>query len=168
MSSETSIDIIPRGEGNLSGLGMMMKQYLEQNLAEFDYKVRQGLGLRGRVSVTVEKSIAVTVTFDGSKIYIENGIQGRPDLNLKGSFVVMAGILSGQADPLMEVARRRVKLGGIPRRPLMALNILKFLKVPEELLVEGRRPRPGENRLLLAAGSLAGLSVLAYLLYSFL
>ena len=167
MSSEAAIEIIPRGDGNLSGLGMMIGQYLEQNLAEFDYKVRQGLGLRGRVSVTVEKGIAVTVTFDGSRIYLEDGIQGRSDLHLMGSFVVLAGILSGQADPLREVARGRIKLGGIPRRPLMALKILRFLKVPEELLVEGRS-RPGINRWVLAAASLAGLSGLAYLLYLYL
>ena len=167
MNGPAAIEVVPRGEGGLSGLGMMIQQYLEQNLAEFDDKVRQGLGLRGRVGVVVEKDIAVTVTFDGAKIYVENGIAGRPDLHLKGSFVTLAGILSGQADPLVEVARGRVKLGGIPRRPLMALKILDFLKVPDELLVDGR-PRAGKHRLALAAASLAGLSGLIYLLHRLL
>ena len=162
MNNERAIQVIPRGDS--SGLGTMIGQYLEQNLAEFDYKVRQGLGLRGVVSVTVEKGIAATLTFEGAKIYYETGIPGKPDLHLKGSFVVLAGILSGRADPLQEMVRGRIKLGGIPRRPLMALKILRFLKVPEELLVRDRSRR-GANRWALAVASLAGASGLACFLY---
>ena len=43
----------------------MMLQYLEQNFSDFQYKVDQGLRIRGNVAVEVDKGIAVTINFQG-------------------------------------------------------------------------------------------------------
>ena len=61
---------------SLNGLGMMIQQYLEQNLADFDHKVEAGLRIRGRVCVEVEKGIATTVSFRGEEIRIEKSSPG--------------------------------------------------------------------------------------------
>ena len=137
MHRNPAITVGPKGDRALNGLGMMILQYLEQNLAEFDYKVRQGLGLRGRVSVEVEKHVAITLDFTGKTIEIENGVIDRPDLHLKSSYILLSKVLTGSASPLMELLRGNIKLGGLPRRPIQAWKILRFLKLPPELLVEG-------------------------------
>lgn len=120
----------------LNGLGMMLVQYLEQNLAEFEQKARRALRLRGRVSVEVEKGVATTVSFLGDRILVENGVCRNPDLHLQGSYLVLAKILSGQANPFREIARGSLKLVRIPVRPVECLKTLAFLKVPRELLLE--------------------------------
>ena len=69
----------PNGE-YLNGLGKMMIQYLEQNLADFAYKTEEALGIRGRVVVQVEQGIAITISFEGERIQIENGASNGADL----------------------------------------------------------------------------------------
>ncbi len=133
--SNSLINVNAKTEQALNGLGKMIQQYLEQNLEEFDYKNRQGLKLRGRVSVEVEKGIAVTVNFSGEAILLENGVAPRPDLHIKSSYLNLAKILSGSTSPLKEILQGNIKICRIPRRPIQAIKILRFLKVPKELLV---------------------------------
>ncbi len=120
---------------SLNGLGKMIQQYLEQNLDEFDYKVRQGLKLRGCISVEIELNIAITVTFEGKSILLENGVVAQPDFHIRSSYLNLAKILSGSTSPLKEILQRNVKVCRVPRRPIQAIKILRFLKVPKELLV---------------------------------
>lgn len=132
---KSKIAVNSKAEQLLNGLGQMIQQYLEQNLEEFDYKVDQGLKLRGRVSVEVEKNIAVTVAFQGETIFLENGVTSHPDLHIRSSYLNLAKILAGTGSPLKELLRGNIKVCSIPRRPLQAIKILRFLKVPKELLV---------------------------------
>jgi hypothetical protein len=148
----------------LNGLGMMLVQYLEQNLAEFEEKVERALRLRGRVSVEVEKGVATTVSFLGDRILIENGVCRNPDLHVRGSYLVLTKILTGKASPYRELLRGNLKLVGIPMRPVECLKALAFLKVPAELLIE---PQPSRRReyLLWAAGSVLGAGAVGALVY---
>jgi hypothetical protein len=149
---------------NLNGLGMMIQQYLEQNFADFDHKVKAGLRIRGRVCVEVEKGIATTVSFQGEEILIENGAGEKLDLYLQSSYLLFANILSGKANPFVEVMKGNIKLRTIPRKPIQSLKVLSFLKIPPELLIE---PVPSKGRayLLWAAGSIVGLGGLSLLVY---
>jgi len=127
---------VEEAEGRpLNGLGMMMFQYLEQNLAEFEYKVEEGLRIRCRVAVEVEKGIAVTTEFLGERIVLENGVPRDPDLHLKSSYILLTKILSGKASPLWELMKGSIKLGAWPRRPIQSFRVLQFLKIPKELLL---------------------------------
>lgn len=148
----------------LNGLGMMLVQYLEQNLAEFEQKVERALRLRGRVSVEVEKGVATTVSFLGDRILVENGVCRNPDLHIRGSYLVLAGILSGKASPFREIARGNLKLAGVPTRPVECLKTLAFLKVPSELLLE---PAPSRRRafLLRTAAAVVGAGAAGALVY---
>ena len=135
MDSEQEISVYhPEGE-KLNGLGMMMLQYMEQNFAEFEYKVEQGLRLKGQVTVEVEKGIAITISFQRERIRIENGAGDKPDLHLKGPHLLLSKVLTGQANPFLEILRGNLKLKALPRTPYQSLKILRFLKMPPELLV---------------------------------
>jgi len=168
MTSQPRVTVGSREGERLNGLGMMMVQYLEQNLADFEYKAQQGLNIRGRVSVEVEKGIAITTCFEGDHIQVENGVCGNPDLFLRSSFITLSEVLSGKANPFKELLRGKVKLGALPRRPIQSLKILRFLRIPRELLLD--QPPPSRKRQIIW-GSVLGLPVLlvtTYLVLMFL
>ena len=164
MDPSPRIAVRAQEEQSLNGLGMMIQQYLEQNFADFDHKVEAGLRIRGRVCVEVEKGIATTVSFQGEKILIENGAGESLDLHLQSSYLLLSKILSGKANPFVELMRGNIKLRALPKRPVQSLKILRFLKIPPELLIE---PVPSKGRayLLWAAGSVAALGGLGLLVY---
>ena len=149
---------------SLNGLGMMIQQYLEQNFAEFEHKVEAGRRIRGRVCVEVEKGVATTVSFHGEEVLIENGSGENLDLHLQSSYLLLANILSGKANPFVEVMKGNIKLQAIPRKPFQSLKILSFLKIPPELLIESA-PSKTRAYLLYAAGSIVGLGGLGLLVY---
>ena len=135
MIPHTHISVEEAEGEQLNGLGMMMRQYLEQNLEDFQYKVREGLRIQCRVSVEVERGISVTTTFLGERIILENGVAEGLDLYLKSSYLLLTKVLSGKANPLWELLKGNIKLGAWPRRPIQALRVLRFLKIPKELLL---------------------------------
>lgn len=135
MTSHSHISVQEAEGQQLNGLGMMMLQYLEQNLDDFQYKVNEGLRIRCRVSVEVEKGIAVTTTFMGERIILENGVAENIDLYLKSSYLLLTKVLSGRASPLWELLKGNIKLGAWPKRPIQSFRVLRFLKIPEELLL---------------------------------
>jgi hypothetical protein len=143
---------------------MMIQQYLEQNFADFEHKVEAGLRIRGRVCVEVEKGIATTLSFRGDEILIENGAGQDLDLYLQSSYLLLSRILSGKANPFVEVMRGNIKLRAFPRKPIQSLKVLRFLKIPPELLIE---PLPSKRKayLIWAAGSILGLGGLSLLVY---
>jgi putative sterol carrier protein len=149
MSPKQNIAVYHPEEEELNGLGMMILQYLEQNFDDFEYKVEQGRRLNGKVAVEVEKGIAVTVTFQGDKVKIENGVGDAPDLHLKGSYLILSKILTGGTNPFLEILKGNIKFEKFPKRPLQTHKILSFLKVPPELLLE---PRPSWWRYIIFLG----------------
>jgi hypothetical protein len=157
---------MPEGQ-RLNGLGMMVLQYLEQNFAQFDHKVKEGLRIRGRVAVEVEKGIAITLWFQGERVQIENGVSEDPDLYIKSSYLLLSKVLSGKSNPYVEILRGNIKLLALPRRPVQGLRVLRFLKIPPELLLE---PLPSRRKqyVLYVIGTIlgmAGMSLLIYQLY---
>jgi hypothetical protein len=121
-----------------NGLGMMIGQYLEQNLDEFEKKVKQARKLNISTSVEVEKGIATTITFSPDRILIQNGVSKNSHLHLKSSYMTLADVLSGKMNPVKGVVSGEIKMGKIPlSRPFSALRLLNFLKIPEELLIDG-------------------------------
>jgi len=120
----------------LNGLGMMMQQYLEQNFEDFDYKVEEGLKLRGCVTVEVEKEISTTIHFHGSTIQIENGVARDPDLYMSSPYLLLAKTLTGQASPVWGIIQRKIKIKTRPKRLIQLFKIFRFLKVPRELIVK--------------------------------
>jgi hypothetical protein len=150
---------------NPNGLGMMMGQYLEQNLAEFSKKVRQGRRIRGSFAVEMEGGVAATITFEGDRIMIQNDVPAKPDLHLKGSYMVMSKVIAGQTNPFVELLRKHIRMASFPRRPLQCYRVLRFLRIPSELL---EKKPVFSKKTMYAAGWGAGLSALTGLVYIFM
>ena len=101
---------------------------------------------------------------EGEEILIENGSGEHLDLHLQSSYLLLANILSGKANPFVEVMKGNIKLRAFPRKPIQSLKVLSFLKIPPELLIEPL-PSKGKTYLLWAAGSIVGLGGLSLLVY---
>ncbi len=122
----------PAGQ-NLNGLGMMVVQYLEQDFAEFPRKALAASRIRCRIAMEVDKGIAITVSFRGSDIVVENGVGHGPDLHIQAPYLLLSRVLCGTASPFVEFFRRRIRLKAIPRRPMESLKVLRLLKIPPGL-----------------------------------
>jgi putative sterol carrier protein len=154
-------------EEKTNGLGMMIGQYLEQNLEEFEEKVKQGLKLHLTTSVEVEKGISTTVKFDGDRISIRNGVAQNAHLHLKSSYMTLADVLTGKINPFKGVISGKIKIVKMPvSKPLQSLKVLSFLKIPEELIIKSpqdvKKDRLQKRVILFLCGLGCGLG-LAYL-----
>lgn len=167
MKGVPQIAVVAKEGERLNGLGMMMLQYLEQNFSDFREKQEAGRRIQGCMSVEVEKGIGVTLDFQGDRIVIENGVREEPDLHLRSSYLLLSRVLSGKANPYLEVLRGNVRLLAFPKRPVQSLKVLRFLKIPEELLLEAKSSRR-RAYLVWAFGSVLGIAGLALLVHSFL
>lgn len=126
----------------VNGLGMMIGQYLEQNLEEFEEKVKQALRLNIATSIEVEKGISTTIKFVRDRISIQNGVTDDTHLHLKSSYATLADVLTGKMNPFRGVMRGEIKIVKFPStKAFQALRLLSFLKIPEELLVKGPRTK---------------------------
>jgi hypothetical protein len=123
----------------VNGLGQMMGQYLEQNLAEFHSKVRQALKLNICAAITVDKGISATIRFKRDDILIENGVSDSADLGMRGSYLLLADVLAGKASPFLSVIRGDLKILKYPwRKPFQAIRLIRFLKIPKALIIRSK------------------------------
>ena len=132
MKSTSRIIVSSPDEEGLNGLGKMMIQYLEQNLADFSYKTKQALTIHCCVVVEVEQGIAITLSFEGERIRIQNGVGRGGALHLTGPFSVLANVLSRKSNPFMEVVKGHLKVKSFLKRPVQSLKIFRFLRLPSE------------------------------------
>jgi hypothetical protein len=125
----------PAGQ-NLNGLGMMVVQYLEQDFAEYPHKVLAASRIRCRIAMEVDKGIAITVSFRGNDIVVENGVGHGLDLHIQAPYLLLSQVLCGTASPFVEFIRRRIRLKAFPRRPIESLKVLRLLKIQQELRID--------------------------------
>ena len=151
----------------VNGLGMMIGQYLEQNLDEFEEKNEQAKRLNITSTVEVEKGIITTIRFTPGNIFIHSGVSADTHLHLKSSYMLLADVLSGKANPLKELFAGRIKLLKLaPAKLFSALRLLNFLKIPKELL-QGEPKKPiitHEHIIGFLTGAGCGFGI-AYLLF---
>jgi hypothetical protein len=169
LNEKTPISIEYDQKEKVNGLGMMIGQYLEQNLEEFDVKVRQCRKLNIDTSVEVEKGISTTIKFYGDRIFIQNGVASDTHLHLKSSYAVLAKVLSGTLNPAAGVFSGDIRIIKLPAtKPFQALRLLSFLKIPEELLINGgkaKAPILTRERILIFSGGVAFGFSTAYLIF---
>lgn len=135
MTQQPSILVCAREGQNLNGLGMMVLQYMEQDFADLPDKAKAASRIRCRIGMEVDKGVAITVSFQGETVLVENGIGDKPGLHIKASYLLLSQVLCGKASPFIEFLRGRIKLGAFPRRPIQSLKVLHLLKIPPELRV---------------------------------
>lgn len=142
-----------------SGLAQMTGLYLQQTLADSAAKRRQARSLRGRLGLqTVEGDVAITLAFDGGGISIEEGLVPPIDAYIGGPFQLLMEALGGQANPYLEVLRRRLRVRPSLRRPLFALRAYNMMRLPRPA-GPARAGRPWLWAIL-AAGLVAGALLL--------
>lgn len=133
MSQTLRIRVVAREGQSLNGLGMMVLQYLEQDFADFPRKAKAVSRIRCRIGMEVEKGIAITVSFQGESVVVENGIGRNPALHIKAPYLLLSQVLCGTASPFVELLRGRIRLKAFPRKPIQSLKVLHLLKIPPEL-----------------------------------
>ena len=122
----------PAGQ-NLNGLGMMVVQYLEQDFADYPRKVLAASRIRCRIAMEVDKGIAITVSFRGNDVVVENGVGQGLDLHIQAPYLLLSLVLCGKASPFVGFLRGRIRLKAFPRRPIESLKVLRLLKISPEL-----------------------------------
>ncbi len=134
---ENKVNVIYDEQETVNGLGMMIGQYLEQNLEEFDKKTKQALKLKICTSVEMDKGIASTIRFNKDTIFIKNGVAEDTDMHMKGSYLTLADILTGKANPVKEILQKNVEILKHPMmKPIQTFRLLSFLKIPKELIIK--------------------------------
>lgn len=123
--------VLVEGEAS-SGLAQMTHQYLEQTLAEVPAKRGEALGLRGRLGLQADEGgVAVTLSFEGEEIRIQDGLLVPLDAYIAGPFQLLLDVLGGRASPYREVLRGRLRVRPSLRRPLFGLRAYRFMRLAE-------------------------------------
>jgi len=163
MGGEQEVRVVLVGGEASSGLAQMTHQYLEQTLAEVPAKRGEALGLRGRLGLQADEGgVAVTLSFEGEEIRIQDGLLVPLDAYIAGPFQLLLEVLGGRANPYGEVLRGRLRVRPSLRRPLFGLRAYQFMRLAEE----GGGGAAGPLRawsIAAVAGILAGLLLLVML-----
>lgn len=149
-------------EGAESGLASIVQQYLEQDLAEFEEKRRRAARLRGRLALSaIDHETTVTLEFRGEEITIWDGERLPLDASIQGPYRALLGLLRGEANPLLEHLRGRLRVRSSLGKPFFPLRVHSLMKLPPE---EGGRRLPWGYVLAAALALGAGAAVAAALL----
>ena len=132
MKSEPIITICGREDQKLNGLGNMVLQFMQQEFGALEHKARTAREIKVKMSMEVEGGISVTISFEGDRILVENGVVGKPDLYMAGSYLLMTDILCGKVNPIFEVLKGNIKMKSFPKKPFQAFKVLGILKLDPE------------------------------------
>lgn len=120
-------------EGAESGLARIVQQYLEQDQDEFEAKRRRAARLRGRVTMTAsDHQTSVTLDFRGDEVLVFDGERPPVDASIVGPHRALVRLLQGQAHPLLEHLRGRLRVRSRPRRLLLPLRLHGLMKLSED------------------------------------
>ncbi len=129
MKPTSTIPICKLEGQKLNGLGNMILQFMQQEIAASEQKSQKARKISCTMSMAVEGGISVTISFAGNRILVENGVVVQPDMYMHASYLLMTDILCGKVNPVVEFLKGQIKLKAIPRRPIQALKVLGILKL---------------------------------------
>ena len=129
MEPATSIPVNKLEGQKLNGLGNMILQFMQQEIGGLEYKSEAARKISCTMSMAVEGGVLVTVSFSGNRILVENGVVYRPAMYIEAPYMLMADILCGKANPIVQVLKGKIKMKAIPRKPFQALKVLGLLKL---------------------------------------
>ena len=129
MEPATSIPVNKIEGQKLNGLGNMILQFMQQEIGGIEYKSEAARKISCTMSMAVEGGVSVSISFSGNRILVENGIVYRPDMYIAAPYLLMADILCGKANPVLEVLKGNIKMKAMPRKPFQAFKVLGLLKL---------------------------------------
>jgi len=114
---------VKEGE-ELNGLGMMLKDIMDTNLADPEkHKSVQKVN----ASVVIREStsgVAVTLYLNRGELELQNDAIDKPTAYMEAGFENLAHISAGQLNPIVAILTRKLKSRG---NPLLLLKISKIM-----------------------------------------
>jgi putative sterol carrier protein len=114
---------VKKGE-ELNGLGVMLKEIMDTNLADPEKhksieKVKASVVIRESTS-----GVAVTLHLNQGRLELQNDAIARPTAYMEAGFENLAHISAGQLNPIVAILTRRLKSRG---NPLLLLKISRIM-----------------------------------------
>ena len=117
-------------QGASSGLASIVQQYLEQQLAESPERRHRASRIHGRLGlIATDYSSAVTVEFGGHDIAVHDGTREPLDASIAGTHRALTKLLQGEANPLVEHIRGRLKVTSKLRNLWLPLRVHRLMKL---------------------------------------
>ena len=114
---------VKEGE-ELNGLGVMLKEIMDTNLADPEkHKSIEKL----KASVVIREStsgVAVTLHLNQGRLELQNDAIAKPTAYMEAGFENLAHISAGQLNPIVAILTRRLKSRG---NPLLLLKISRIM-----------------------------------------
>jgi len=151
--------VLTNGEG-ASGLADMLRQFLEQTLADSTRKQHQARSLRGDAVFrsAEDENVCVQIAFRGDRVELRDA--GGPDASetavITADFLTIAHLASGREGPFSLLVRRKLRARFRLRQLPFLLNVLRFMRTSDQ----GERAR----RRWLAAVVAIGIAALYWLI----
>jgi len=155
------VKVTIKEEGEPSGLAMMMLQYFEQNINDFDYKSEQASKIMGKAAIeAVEGDVGITLHFKGAEIEISEGCLPNVKMFVRGGIFDITELATGASGgALRKIFSGKLTIEAVWKHPLFALRVARFMSLPAEMRA-GDEPA---NRLFgwkLAAGTAVAAAIL--------
>lgn len=116
-----------------SGLASIVKQFLEQQLADSTRRRRRASRLRGRLGLTAtDYDASVTVDFRGDEIAVSDGSAGPLDATIAGPYQSLTKLLQGRSNPLIEHLRGRLKVTSRMGNLFFPFRVHRLMKLAPE------------------------------------
>jgi putative sterol carrier protein len=124
---------VRRAETAGSGFAMIVEQYLQQNLEEFEDRRNKARKLRGRVAMVAQDyDQAVTLVFEGEEVGILDGEAEPLDAAIRGDYQTLVDLIQGDDNPLKAHLFGRIKVRSSIRRPFLPLHVHNLMKLEPE------------------------------------
>jgi len=130
-SAEVSPHVEVRlAEGTSSGLASIVQQFLEQQLGESAQRRRRASRIHGRLGlIATDYCAAVTVEFGGCEIAVRDGTGEPLDASIAGTQRALTKLLQGEANPLIEHLRGRLRVTSKMRNLMLPLRVHRLMKL---------------------------------------
>jgi putative sterol carrier protein len=117
-------------QGTSSGLASIVQQFLEQQLGDSAQRRRRASRIHGRLGlIATDYCAAVTVEFAGHQIAVRDGTREPLDASIAGTYRALAKLLQGEANPLIEHLRGRLKVSSKMRGLCLPLRVHRLMKL---------------------------------------
>lgn len=159
--AEQNVRVSIKGEGEPSGLALMLFQYFEQNLRDFGYKNEQARKIAGKLAIeATEGNVGVTLHFKGDEIEISEGRLPNADMFVRGGiFDITELAAGGSGGALGKIFSGKLRIESVWRHPLFAFRAARFMSLPAETRDKSESKRPFRWKLAVAgAAALLGLA----------
>ena len=123
------VKVTIKEDGEPSGLAMMMLQYFEQNIGDFEYKSEQASRITGKVAVeAAEGNVGITLHFRGDRIEICDGCLPDADMSVRGGiFDITELATGGSGGTLGKLFGGKLRIESAWKHPLFALRVARFM-----------------------------------------